>query len=150
MADERPSVASIFDINLRTVAVMPFVVGILATMILVASATQAQTFAVLYNFAGNGSNGAPYYPYAGLAMTAGGSLYGTTSRGGTYENGTAFRLKRAGSGWLLNVLYSFQGGSEGATQLRASLLVLAASFMAPRERAVISHAALAAVAILTA
>jgi len=78
-------------------------------------AAQAQTYQVLYNFTGNGSNGVPYFPYAGLAITAGGNLYGTTMRGGTYENGTAFRLKRAGSGWLLNVLYSFQGGSDGAS-----------------------------------
>ena len=31
---------------------------------------EAQTFNVLYNFAGNGSNGAPYQPYNGLAMTS--------------------------------------------------------------------------------
>src|SRR6516165_8102325 len=79
------------------------------------AAAEAQTFTVLHNFTGNGSNGAPYFPYAGLAVTAGGNLYGTTLRGGTYGDGTAFRLKRAGSGWLLNVLYSFQGGSDGAS-----------------------------------
>jgi uncharacterized repeat protein (TIGR03803 family) len=84
-------------------------------MAFVATQAQAQTFTVLYNFTGNGSNGAPYFPYAGLAITAGGNLYGTTLRGGTYGDGTVFRLKRAGSGWLLNVLYNFQGGSDGAS-----------------------------------
>ena len=74
---------------------------------------EAQTFNVLYNFAGNGSNGAPYQPYNGLAMTPGGILYGTTLKGGSYEDGTAFQLKRAGAGWLLNVLYNFQGGTDG-------------------------------------
>ena len=76
---------------------------------------QAQTFTVLYNFTGNGSNGAPYFPYNGLTMTAEGTFYGATLRGGTYEAGTVFQLKRAGSGWLLNVLYNFQGGSDGAS-----------------------------------
>ena len=114
MADKRPNAASIFDISLRTGRFGVVMVVLFAASIMTVPATQAQTFAVLYNFTGNGSNGAPYFPYAGLAMTAGGSLYGTTSRGGTYENGTAFRLKRAGSGWLLNVLYSFQGGTDGA------------------------------------
>src|SRR5271169_2373291 len=103
----------IWETALRATAIVLSWAIVLA-MAFVATPAQAQTFAVLYNFAGNGSNGAPYFPYAGLAMTAGGTLYGTTSRGGTYENGTAFRLKRAGSGWLLNVLYSFQGGSDGA------------------------------------
>ncbi len=114
MADQRPNTASIFDISLRTGRFAVVMVVVCAASIMTVPATQAQTFAVLYNFAGNGSNGAPYFPYNGLAITAGGNLYGTTSRGGTYENGTAFRLKRAGSGWLLNVLYSFQGGSDGA------------------------------------
>ena len=92
---------------MRTVLVALSVIGLML-------AAQAQTYNVIYNFTGTGSNGAPYLPYAGLAITAGGTLYGTTLRGGTYEDGTAFQLKRAGSGWLLNVLHNFQGGSDGA------------------------------------
>ncbi len=84
-------------------------------ILLFGAVAQAQTFSVVYNFAGNGSNGAPYQPYNGLAITPGGILYGTTLKGGTYEDGTAFQLKRAGAGWLLNVLYSFQGGTDGAS-----------------------------------
>lgn len=84
-------------------------------VLLSGAVAEAQTFGVLYNFAGNGSNGAPYQPYNGLAMTPGGILYGTTLKGGTYEDGTAFQLKRAGAGWLLNVLYSFQGGTDGTS-----------------------------------
>ena len=78
MANERPNAASVFDISLRTGRFAVVMVVVFAASIMTVPATQAQTFAVLYNFAGNGSNGAPYFPYAGLAMTAGGSLYGTT------------------------------------------------------------------------
>src|SRR5208283_5322283 len=104
----------ILGIALRASAFALALAIVFAFTVAAVPAAQAQTFAVLYNFNGNGSNGAAYFPYAGLAITAGGTLYGTTMRGGTYEDGTAFRLKRAGSGWLLNVLYSFQGGSDGA------------------------------------
>ena len=85
------------------------------SLLLLACTMQAQTFTVLYQFTGNGSNGAPVQPYNGLAITPGGNLYGTTWRGGTYGYGTAFELKHAGSGWLMNVLYNFQGGTDGAT-----------------------------------
>jgi len=40
------------------------------------SAAQAQTFNVLFNFSGNGSNGAAFSPYNGLTMTPGGNFYG--------------------------------------------------------------------------
>jgi len=81
-------------------------------LLFAAAESQAQTFTVLHSF--TRANGVPNQPYNGLAITPGGILYGTTLRGGTYENGTAFELKRAGSGWLLNVLHNFQGGTDGA------------------------------------
>ncbi|MGC2112629.1 MAG: choice-of-anchor tandem repeat GloVer-containing protein [Candidatus Korobacteraceae bacterium] len=86
-------------------------------LLLVGAVSQAQTFTVLYHFTGNGSNGAPFQPYNGLALSPGGNLYGTTLKGGTYENGTAFELKHAGSAWLLNLLYNFQGGTDGASPI---------------------------------
>ena len=73
----------------------------------------SQTYSVLYTFTGNGLNGRPFYPNSGLVMNSGGILFGTTLRGGSAENGSAFQLKRAGSGWVLNLLYSFQGGTDG-------------------------------------
>ncbi len=79
---------------------------------LLLGAAHAQTFNVLFTFSGNGLNGQPFYPASGLIMT-GGKLYGTTLRGGSAENGAVFQLKRAGDGWVLGVLYSFQGGTDG-------------------------------------
>jgi uncharacterized repeat protein (TIGR03803 family) len=66
---------------------------------------------VLYTFTGY-SGGA--IPYAGLIFDRAGNLYGTTQRGGTYDNGTAFELSPlAGGGWTENVLYSFGNGVDG-------------------------------------
>ena len=77
-------------------------------------AVQAQSFKVLFTFVGNGSNGAPYYPASGLVINGGGNLIGTSLRGGTSENGAVFQLKHVGAGWVLGVLYNFQGGTDGA------------------------------------
>jgi len=90
-------------------------VAIATLLIVLATQAQAQTYTVLHNFTGNGLNGAPFMPYNGLTITTGGNLYGTTLNGGTYENGTVFELKRVGSGWALNLLYQFQGGTDGAS-----------------------------------
>ena len=43
-----------------------------------------------------------------------GSLYGTTTGGGSGNSGTVFELTRAGSGWTEAVLYNFQSGSDGS------------------------------------
>ena len=97
------------------------IILVLALILVFTQPAQAQTYQVLYTFTG-GADGA--YPYAGLTMDRAGNLYGTTlslgggSGCGGYGCGTVFRLKHAGSGWILNPLYSFQGGpNDGATPL---------------------------------
>jgi hypothetical protein len=63
----------------RVRATMTLALGIGLTLsFALMSPAQAQTFNVLFNFAGNGSNGAAFWPYNGLTMTAGGNFYGTT------------------------------------------------------------------------
>ena len=52
---------------------------------------------------GDHENG--YYPRAGLLEGSDGVLYGTTYLGGTYRDGTVFRLKKDGSGF--RVLHDF-------------------------------------------
>ncbi len=79
-------------------------------MVVANPAAQAQTFSVLHTFSGGGDGA---NPHAGLIMDAGGSLYGTAYSGGL-GFGTVFKLKRSGSGWVVNSLYSFAGGNDGA------------------------------------
>jgi uncharacterized repeat protein (TIGR03803 family) len=78
---------------------------------------------VLYSFTG-GSDGA--IPAAGLIFGSGGALYGTTEGGGNpicqggFGCGVVFKLTpptTIGGLWTETVLYSFTGGSDGATPL---------------------------------
>lgn len=104
-------------------------ISLLAVLFLLfaAGAVQAQTFTVLHNFAGY-PDGAQ--PATGLAMDRAGNLYGTTQYGGdpSCSNrallppggggvppgcGIVFKVKRAGSGWVENPLYTFPGNLQG-------------------------------------
>ena len=66
---------------------------------------------VLYSFTG-GSDGSQ--PFGGPIFDNAGNLYGTTIRGGTYGWGTVYELTPSGSGWTVNVLYTFQGKNDGS------------------------------------
>lgn len=59
-----------------------------------------------------GSDG--QYPAAGVIFDQSGDLYGTTYYGGAHGDGAVYELTPSGSGWTEKVLYSFQGGSDGA------------------------------------
>lgn len=95
-------------------------VAILACVLFLAFGlpARAQTLTVLHAFTGGGDGS---QPYAGLTMDSGGNLYGTASYGG-YTGGSCgsgcgvvFKLTRHGSNWLLDPLYAFRGGNDGAT-----------------------------------
>jgi uncharacterized repeat protein (TIGR03803 family) len=70
--------------------------------------TDGTGFTNLYSFKG-GSDGSA--PRCGLTMVSG-TLYGTTSGGGIYTNGTLFSIRANGSGYAS--LYSFTGGYDGS------------------------------------
>jgi uncharacterized repeat protein (TIGR03803 family) len=70
---------------------------------------RAQSFNVVHNFTG-GADGAN--PLNGLMMGAAGFMYGATSAGGAYNNGTIFRVGPTG---LFQTIYAFGGGSDGAS-----------------------------------
>jgi uncharacterized repeat protein (TIGR03803 family) len=55
-------------------------------------------------------------PMAGLIFDQAGNLYGTATFGGSSGAGTAFELSpNASGGWTETILYSFSGGSDGAS-----------------------------------
>jgi len=91
-----------------------------AVMLLFSSPLQAKAREkVLYTFTG-GTDGAS--PSSSLLMDASGHLYGTTSAGGNTNEcvgnysqgcGVVFELASSNGKWQENVLYAFQGGTDG-------------------------------------
>ena len=76
------------------------------------------TFAPLHTFTGGDDGG---LPYAGVTFGPDGTLFGTSSVGGAHSQGTVFRLQPLPhfspnllAPWVETVLYSFQGGNDGA------------------------------------
>jgi len=58
----------------------------------------------------------PGYSYAGVTLDSAGNLYGATSGGGVYGQGTVFELTRGSDGkWTEQVLHDFAGGNDGAS-----------------------------------
>jgi uncharacterized repeat protein (TIGR03803 family) len=65
---------------------------------------------VLHSF--SGSDGAA--PWAPVVFDGHGNLYGTTSSGGSGNNGTVFQMIPNGNGtWTLTTLHAFTGGNDG-------------------------------------
>jgi len=90
----------------RQAAVCVALFGLLAVA---APAWAASREKVLHGF--DGTDGA--YPYAGLSLDWAGSLYGTTSQGGSEGKGNVFKLTPGANGrWTETVLHSFTG-SDG-------------------------------------
>ena len=79
--------------------------------------TPAGTIVWTYSFSAEGSSGANLdgavpCVYGGLILGSDSNLYGTTSQGGLYGQGTIFRITTDGT---LTSLYSFTGGSDGGS-----------------------------------
>jgi len=70
---------------------------------------------------------AGFGPSGGLVRDKLGNFYGTTNFGGAINQqcrngcGTVFELSPSASGWLLQTLYSFQGGSDGMQPVDTTL-----------------------------
>jgi uncharacterized repeat protein (TIGR03803 family) len=75
------------------------------------------TETTLYSFVGYPYDG--YEPLAGLVQGSDGNLYGTTSAGGTSDQGTVFRISPSGS---YAILYSFVGYPYDGAQPYAGLV----------------------------
>jgi uncharacterized repeat protein (TIGR03803 family) len=90
-------------------------VVLLLFLLFVLSNSQAGNQKVLYSFTG-GIDGS--VPFSGLVFDHAGNLYGTTEFGGAFGLGVVFRLSPSPTGaWTQTVLYSFTGGSDGASPM---------------------------------
>ncbi len=72
---------------------------------------------ILYTFQGGSGDGG--LPMASLISDSSGALYGTTALGGSANLGIVFKLTPSGSNYTEHVLYSFQGGADGAVPYAA-------------------------------
>ena len=79
--------------------------------------TPSGGMAVLYTFTGDAGDGQS--PRAGLVLDKQGNLFGTTSGGGSSNDGTVFKVTPTG---VETVLHSFNSGADGFSP-RASLLL---------------------------
>jgi hypothetical protein len=88
-------------------------------LVALAPALAAATGRTLYPFVAYPSSGTQrtgVFPSGTLVRDATGALFGATSLGGIYYNGTVFKLTPPAPGrtkWTLTVLYTFPGGYEG-------------------------------------
>ena len=104
----------------RCLTVVPLALIVLFLFLAtVSQPAQSQTYSVIYNFTGKGSDGAT--PYGGPILDRAGNLYGTTNLGGRYGSGSVYRLSPTGSSWTYTSLYSLKGQSDGAGPAFGSL-----------------------------
>jgi uncharacterized repeat protein (TIGR03803 family) len=66
---------------------------------------------ILHSFTGKDGDG--LWPYAGVTL-AGNAIYGSTDAGGAFGFGTLYGLTPSRSGWVEQILYSFQNTTDGA------------------------------------
>jgi uncharacterized repeat protein (TIGR03803 family) len=93
----------------RVLFAKPFTLVLVLASLLLVQSSQAQSFSVIHNFTGSTDGG---NPLNGLVLGLGGYMYGTTSSGGAYGNGTVFRLSPTG---ILTTMYAFKGGADGSS-----------------------------------
>jgi uncharacterized repeat protein (TIGR03803 family) len=80
-------------------------------LVLVPGAWAAGKEKVVYSFVG-GKDGDG--PAGSPAVDSAGNIFGVTVYGGTYGNGTVFKLTRSGKGWKEAVLHTFGGTGDGS------------------------------------
>ena len=96
----------------KVLAVMT--VTLIMALALAPSAWAASRYKILYSFTGGADGSWPQFGQ--LILDTSGNLYGTTSGGGAFGDGVVFELIKNSDGtWTESVLYSFAGGSDGAS-----------------------------------
>ncbi len=112
-------VASLSEVNLSAKVAALAASLIFMAVVGVGPRAQAQTFQVIHNFTG-GAGG--YFPSTGVSLDRAGNLYGTAGYGGNYASGcndegtqtgcgVVFKMSHHGTGWIFNVLSSFDGAN---------------------------------------
>src|SRR5579859_7078188 len=99
----------------KTLFLVP--VMIIGLGLILAGRVTAQTFTVLYSFAGSSGDGGN--PLAGL-ITSGNILYGTTDHGGGFGEGTVFAVNTDGTGFTN--LQSLEANPDGTMTLSGNTL----------------------------
>ena len=85
---------------------------------LCSTSAAGQGVTVVHSFAGGGGS-----PYAGLAESADGTLYGATAGDGLWGQGSVFSLTPdGGGGFTFSTLHSFTAGTDGANPEAALVL----------------------------
>jgi uncharacterized repeat protein (TIGR03803 family) len=74
----------------------------------------SQAINVVHTFTGGGGDGAN--SSSGLMQAADGNFYGTTYHGGTFDQGTVFKMTASGA---VTILYSFTNGVDGGSPFGA-------------------------------
>jgi len=92
---------------LRGAIIAAFPLSLMST-----NALTAPVESVIYSFKGGPTDGANSLA---KLIDRNGVLYGTTNAGGTNNNGAVFKLTLEGTVWVETVLYTFKGGSDGAS-----------------------------------
>jgi uncharacterized repeat protein (TIGR03803 family) len=95
---------------------LAFVLGVSALCVVMLGVTadafaQTSPLADVWNFSGGGDGGAPY---SGLIQASDGDFYGTTSRGGAFAAGTAYKVTAGGVRATLHVRQRIDGAYPGA------------------------------------
>jgi len=98
-----------FGSNLQDRALAALLTIFLAVLLAIPAA-QAQTFNVIYSF---NQNAVGAEPNAGVTLDRNGNIYGTNYFYGT-AYGTVYKLTYRNGVWMPTVLYTFQGGMDGA------------------------------------
>jgi uncharacterized repeat protein (TIGR03803 family) len=96
----------------RTISIGWVVWASIEILFVASTPAVAQEEKLLHSFAASLEDGKA--PYSGLIFDAAGHLYGTTTIGGVYGNGTMFELTpTAGGGWKELPLHNFGSGKDG-------------------------------------
>jgi uncharacterized repeat protein (TIGR03803 family) len=75
--------------------------------------TSSGAESIIWSFGSSTDGWSPQF--GNLIIDAGGNLYGTTNRGGSYDSGTVFEVSpNSSGGWNEAVLWSFGGPGDGA------------------------------------